>query len=228
MLYGYMNHITTVPIPLTFFQLKIKILLIISISVLAIFTVLEGKTLWVNGSLILMNMTHDKSWYAWESDWVTRYNEAIWLSQDGQYKEAKLLIAPLLNDTTIPRKAEIAEFYGDLIYSTSGSTGDTIRMYERSLTFAPNERVDAKIAYIKKLVDTKTGSWNIEKTITSTGNTESGSIEREAKKEELKKIATQRSEYLWNNIMSASDSRSALEHLVESAQSGSIDIVQDW
>lgn len=175
-----------------------------------------------------MNMTHDTTWYHGDDMWITRYNEAIWLSQNGQYKDAKILLTPLLNDTTIARKAEIAELYGDLIYSSSGSSGDTIRMYERSLTFAPSERVQYKIDYLKNPLKPKTGSWNIEKPSTNTGDTLSGASQREAKKAELEKISTQRSEYLRNNIISTSDSRSTLERLVESAQSGSIDVVQDW
>jgi tetratricopeptide (TPR) repeat protein len=80
---------------------------------------------------------------------VSRYNDAIWLSNSGRYTEAKALLAPLLNDTNISKKSEIAELYGDLIYTTSGSIDDTIRMYERSLSFSPSDRVTTKIAYIR-------------------------------------------------------------------------------
>ena len=93
-----------------------------------------------------------------------------------------MLIAPLLNDTTIEQKSEIAELYGDLIYTTSGSIDDTVRMYERSLSFAPSDRVIVKIAYIKQ--NQKTGSGNTD----TPEKTDSGSMEREARKIELQKI----------------------------------------
>ncbi len=210
------------------FPLKIKTILTIFIPLLCIFLVLEGKTLSINASLMLMNMSHNTAWYMGDALWVTKFNEAIWLSSRGKYSEAKSLLSPLLNDTTIPKKAEIAELYGDLIYHTSESAIDTIRMYERSLAFAPNDRIVSKIAYIKKQAETLSSSWSSDKSAPPLKTTSSGSREREAKKEELKKIATQRSEYLWNNIMSSSDSRSMLERLVESAASGSIEVVQDW
>ena len=114
-----------------------------------------------------------------------RYNEAIWLSGSGRYSEAKTLLAPLLNDTTIIRRAEIAELYGDLIYSTSGTLDDTIRMYDRSLSFSPSYRVTTKIAYIKQIQSQKTGSGNTEQS----PKTDSGSQVLEAKKAELQKTA---------------------------------------
>lgn len=71
------------------------------------------------------------------------------MTSSGRYTEAKALLAPLLNDTTIERRAEVAELYGDLIYTMSGSIDDTIRMYERSLSFSPSDRVTTKIAYVR-------------------------------------------------------------------------------
>ena len=130
-------------------------------------------------------MTQDMSKYVGGPTWVTRYNEAIWLSGSGRYSEAKTLLAPLLNDTTIMRRSEIAELYADLIYSTSGSLDDTIRMYDRSLSFSPSYRVTTKIAYIKHIQSQKTGSGNTEQS----PKTDSGSVMRDAKKAELQKTA---------------------------------------
>ena len=113
-------------------KLKLKILLIL-LSVLASFIVIERQMLITGVSLIYANLTRDMSHYTSDPAWVMGYNEAIWLSGSGRYSEAKTLLAPLLNDTTIIRRAEIAELYGDLIYSTSGTLDDTIRMYDRSL-----------------------------------------------------------------------------------------------
>jgi flagellar hook-basal body complex protein FliE len=101
-------------------------------------------------------------------------------------------------------------------------------MYERSLTFAPSVRVQSKIEYLKKPPEQKTSSGAIEKTNTNSGNTLSGSSERENKKTELEKTSTKRAEYLNNNVISVNDSRSTLERLANSVQSGSIDVVQDW
>lgn len=95
--------------------------------------VIERQSLITGVLLVYANLTRDMSHYTSDPAWVTRYNEAIWLSGSGRYSEAKTLLAPLLNDTAITRRAEIAELYGDLIYSTSGSLDDTIRMYDRSI-----------------------------------------------------------------------------------------------
>ncbi len=179
-------------------------------------------------SIALMNITQDTSWYQGDIMWITRYNEAIWLAHNAQYKDAKFVLTPLLNDTTIPRKAEIAELYWDLIYSSSWSVEDSIRMYERSLTFSSNERVQSKIDYLRMKTESKSGSWEIKETKTNTGTTLSGTTEKESKKAELQKTATQRAEYLSNNVISAGQYQSTLQQLIESAQSGSVGIVQDW
>jgi hypothetical protein len=105
-----------------------------------------------------MNIRQDVSWYQGDALWVTRYNEAIWLAKNKQYTEAKTALSPILNDLQNPKKAEISELYGDLIFSTSGTLADTLSMYERSLQFAPSERVSTKIEYIKKLTTTSSGS----------------------------------------------------------------------
>ena len=119
---------------------------------------------------------------------MTRYNEAIWLSGSGRYSEAKTLLAPLLNDTTIMRRSEIAELYADLIYSTSGSLDDTIRMYDRSLSFSPSYRVTTKIAYIRSKEQAKKNPPN-PLSQGGTQDSKSGSITLELKKTELQKTA---------------------------------------
>lgn len=150
----------------------------------AVFVVTERSSLLTGSSLILANLTHDMAHYSGGPAWVVRYNEAIWLSGSGRYAEAKTLLAPLLNDTTIEKRADIAELYGDLIYTTSGSIDDTIHMYNRSLSFSSSDRLIAKIAYIKMIQQqSKTGSGTPEKSI----KIDSGSVERETKKAELQK-----------------------------------------
>ncbi len=195
---------------------------------LGIFVLIEHQTLWNNGSLILANIYHDIRYYRGDSKWITRYNEAIWLSQNGKYTEAKFLLTPLLNDMSISKKAEVSELYGDLIYSSSWSIQDTLRMYERSLEFRASERVSKKIAYIKKMNPEKQLALTGSQSETSSGKTDSWSLEKNAKKEELIKTWEKRAEYLGNTIPWDTISRNELQKLIESAQSGSIEIVQDW
>ena len=152
------------------------------------FIVIEKQALITGGSLIYANLTRDMSYYTSDSAWVTRYNKAIWLSRSGSYAEAKMLLAPLLNDTTIARRAEIAELYGDLIYTTSGSIDDTMRMYERSLSFSPSDRVTEKITYIRNKEQVKKNPPN-PLSQGGTQDSKSGSIMLELKKAELQKTA---------------------------------------
>ena len=189
--------------------------------------IFEWKSLFINGSLILANYTEDASYFQWDEKWVTKFNQAVRLSQRWQYQEAKTVLSPILNDVAIPKKAEVAELYGDLIYSTSGSLTDVITMYERSVGFQSNDRVIRKIEYIKQLQNKPKPSpdpdSNPEKTPTSTG-----SDEIKNKKEELEKISKQRSDYLSNTNASQAEIRSELQKLIEFAQSGTTQNAQDW
>lgn len=157
-----------------------------------------------------------------------RYNEAIWLSQNGKYTEAKSLIAPLLNTINISKRAEVAELYGDIIYYSSGSIDDTISMYERALSINPNDRIIYKIRTIKSKLESQMWSWKIQENPISTGNTHTGSKEIESKKIELQKISKEREISLGNNSLSPIESRNTLERLIESAQSESPEKMQDW
>lgn len=189
--------------------------------------IFQWKAVFINGSLMLANYTGDASYFQWEEKWVTRFNQAIRLSQKWQFVEAKTLLSPLLNDTTIPKKAEVAELYGDLIYSTSGSLADTITMYERSLWFEQNERITRKIEYIKQLQKKSEPIPNPDKN-TDTTPTSSGSDEIKNKKDELEKISKQRSDFLSNSNSSQAEIRSELQKLIEFAQSGTTQNTQDW
>lgn len=128
----------------------------------------------------------------------------------------------------IPKKAEVSELYGDLIYSSSGSIWDSVRMYERSLEFQASERVVKKIAYIKKMNPEKQLSSTGSKFETSSGKTDSWTLEKNTKKEELIKTWEKRAEYLGNTILWDNISRNEIQRLIESVQSGSIEVVQDW
>ena len=186
---------------------------------------IERAALTANISLIMANMARDMSQYVGGPTWVVRYNQAIWLSGSGRYTEAKSLITPLLNDTNIVKRAEVSELYGDILYHSSGTLDDVIRMYERSLSYAPSDRVIAKIEYINRMRNQKTESGS---TNTQSGNTDSGSIERDAKKAELQKISQERAGYLGNSGLSQDGMRGELQKLIEYAQSGSSAITQDW
>ena len=189
--------------------------------------IFQWKALFINTSLIIANLTGDASYFQWEEKWVTRFNQAVRLSKQGQFLEAKTILSPLLNDTTIPKKAEVAELYGDLIYSTSGSLTDTITMYERSLGFASNERITRKIEYIKQL-QTKSEPVPAPDTNITNKPTSTGSEEIKNKKEELEKISKQRSDFLSNMTSSQTEIRSELQKLIEFAESGSVQYNQDW
>lgn len=194
---------------------------------LSIWTLLESKSLWDNGSLIIANIKQDISYYQGASTWATRYNEAIWLAKNGKYTQAKSLISPLLNDTTLPKKSEISEFYGDLIYAASGSIDDSIRMYERSLLFQQNERIKTKIDYIKNHMP-KTLSGSITETKVSSGSHQSWSLEKSIKKEELQKIGQQRANFLSNYTPSNDESQKNIKKLIELSSSETLQFTQDW
>lgn len=208
--------------------MKVKIPFIIFTIIISTYIVLEYKNIWNNWSLVLANIYQDISYYRGSELWITRYNEAIWLTKKQQYIQAKALISPLLNDTTQSKKSEIAELYGDLIYATSGSLDDSIRMYERSLSFTPNERISKKIEYLKKISPVKTLTWSTKDSLVSSGTTNPWSLEKIQKKEELQKIGKQRAEFLSNYTSSSDTSRKNIEKLLESANSDSIYIIQDW
>ena len=176
---------------------------------------IERDLLMTNTSLLIANMTRDMSHYSGSPSWIVRYNQAIWLSQSGQYIEAKDTLSPLINDTTLSKKSDIAELYGDLIYHSSGSLDDTLRMYERSLTFAPSDRVTEKITYIKNISKKKvSGSGTTEKS----PKIDSGSLIREEKKLELQAISQKRDEYLTTGIPKTS-LKSEIQRLIQSSQS---------
>ncbi len=191
-----------------------------------VFVVSERQSLIENSSLIYANITRDMTDSSHYPVWVSRYNEAIWKSNSGQYSDAKRILAPLLNDTNVTKKAEVSELYGDLIYSMSGPVDDSIHMYERSLSFSLSDRVHRKIAYIQQIQKhSQTGSWNTA----IAPQADSGSQMRDAKKIELQKTAWERDKYLWNSISPIWNNHSELNRLIERAQSSwSMTMTQDW
>ncbi len=129
-----------------------------------------------------------------------------------------------MNDTTLPKSGEIAELYGDLMYTTSGSVDEVIRMYERSLSLTPSDRVTSKITWIREQSRTeKTASGTTEKN----RETNTGSQDLDAKKKELQKTSAERGKYI-DMGASSQDGASTLRQLVESIRSGSTPITQDW
>lgn len=207
-----------------FFALKIKSFLIVPCIALVSIICIERDFLMDNLSLIVANTTHDMSHYSWELSWVARYNQAIWFSGSGRYEDAKKLLTPLLSNMSLPKSGEIAELYGDLIYTTSGSLDDVIHMYERSLSFAPSDRVTSKIAWIREQARSeKTATGITEKT----RETNTGSQDLDLKKTELQNTSAERGKYI-DMTTSSQDGASTLRQLVESIKSGSTPITQDW
>lgn len=101
-------------------------------------------------------------------------------------------------------------------------------MYERSLSFNPNDRIKEKIAYIQKVRPPKTLSGSISKTLTSSGTQNSGSLEKNIKKEELQKIGQKRADFLSNYAPSNDESQKNIKKLIELSTSEEAQFTQDW
>ena len=128
---------------------------------------------------------------------MVSFNTAIEFAQEHKYTEAKLALSPLLNDANNPKKSEIAELYGDLIYASSGSLDDAQRMYERAFDASPRSRLTEKIALLRREQEAKTGSGREESSSQEHDTaTASGQDSQALKKQELQKISSERSEYL--------------------------------
>lgn len=61
-------------------------------------------------------------------------------------------------------------------------------MYERSLSFAPNDRISKKIEYLKTQNIKINNSGSTQDTPSQSGSSSSGSLEKITKKQELQKI----------------------------------------
>lgn len=208
--------------------MKIKNLLLIIGIILGSYIVLDYRNILDTGWLILSNIYEDTSYYRGSEKWINKYNEAIWLTRNKKYSEAKSLIIPLLNNTNIDKKSEIAELYGDLIYITSGSINDSIHMYERSLSFASNDRINQKIEYLKSQNIKKNNTGSIQDSPSQSGSNSSGSLEKNIKKQELQKIWKQRAEFLSNYNPWSDGSKKNIEKLIESINSDEIYTIYDW
>ncbi|NRH21270.1 hypothetical protein HOO68_04465, partial [Candidatus Gracilibacteria bacterium] len=88
--------------------------------------------------------------------------------------------------------------------------------------------ISKKIEYLKKISPVKTLTGSTKDSLVSSGTTNPGSLEKIQKKEELQKIGKQRAEFLSNYTSSSDTSRKNIEKLLESANSDSIYIIQDW
>jgi len=61
-------------------------------------------------------------------------------------------------------------------------------MYERSLSFASNDRINQKIEYLKSQNIKKNNTGSIQDSPSQSGSNSSGSLEKNIKKQELQKI----------------------------------------
>ncbi len=61
-------------------------------------------------------------------------------------------------------------------------------MYERSLSFGSNDRINQKIEYLKNQDIKKNNSGSTQNAPSQSGSISSGSLEKIAKKQELQKI----------------------------------------
>jgi hypothetical protein len=121
-----------------------KILSLIIIPLL-LFVTLERD----NISLILVAYLKDSRYYIWQEVAIQNYNEAILLTEKGQYLEAKSLLQPILNTKDLHNPSDVYELYGDLVYSTSGNTGDTAVFYRRALEYRTSSRIEDKLRLLE-------------------------------------------------------------------------------
>ncbi len=177
-----------------------------------------------SGSLIVANITKNPDHYLWEDADIIGLNEAIWLSDEKKYIEAKNILLPLLNQAKPEYQSKISELYGDILSVSSGSVDDIIKVYERSYSYENIPRVMEKIQYFKNLAKK---SESTQSGLLSS-STSTGSFDADMRKKELNQISTMRSKYL-NNGPTIEESRSELMRLIqESADSWTPTIRQDW
>ena len=201
-----------------------KLLLIFGIGSLVL-SVLDYWYLVEEGSLLLSNITKNPTYYRWEDTGLIWLNRAIWLSDEKKYTETKNILLPLLNQAKPEHQAQISELYGDILYVTSGSLDDIIKVYERSNWFENEPRVIKKIDYFKNLKQNTSNSWSTANT--GSLSTNSGSNETDIRKNELNTISKERSKYL-NNWPTWEESMSELTRMMQSVESENVWVRQDW
>lgn len=74
-----------------------------------------------------------------------RYNNAILLAKNKQYKEAKSLLEPIIKSSGSLYSADIYELYGDLIYETHENPRESVVFYNQSLEYRDSVRVRRKL-----------------------------------------------------------------------------------
>ena len=111
-------------------------------------------------SLVIANIVQDMRLSTSRDEWITRYNESIWLIRDARYTEALTSITPLLTDQTVTHRAEVVELYGDLLWTLSGSHDLIRNSYVTSLEYHPLDRVQKKLQLLENSAtgSTATGS----------------------------------------------------------------------
>lgn len=119
-----------------------------------------------NLSLVLANRAGDMRYYIGAERSIHNYNEAVSLTQKGQYSEAKSLLQPILNEKTLTNPADVYELYGDLVYETKGSTGDVAVFYRRSLEYVDSLRVRTKLTLLDQV--------SLPREVSATGTTSTG------------------------------------------------------
>jgi len=101
-------------------------------------------------------------------------------------------------------------------------------MYERSLEYKEVSRVQKKIEYIKNLQKIPESATLSGEEINTQSPIQTGSTDIENKKKELNQISKQRSDFLSNSTASRSEIRGELQKLIEFAETGNSEYIQDW
>ena len=210
-----------------------KTLLLSIVAPTILFIILEWGSL-VNGfSLVLADITQNRGYYHGKNTWKPLYNEALRSAQSWNYTHAQSLLAPMLYDPTITERAGAAEVYGDMLYKSSGSLRDVIRIYEYSLSVQDIDRVKTKITLLKSLE--KTPDPESENTNSSpkniyanTGIIDTGSLDRTKKIQELQDLSATRWQYLRTDMSPVSSAQWEISRIIESLQTGTSATIQDW
>lgn len=163
-------------------------------------TILAGffrDNIFAQVSLLYAYSQQDMSYYQWSSLEVERYNEAVFESNKWHYDAAWSLISPLLSDKNFPKRAELAELAGDILYKQGKSRETIFTYYDLSLSLqSPNLRIEKKkqlIAWIDEITQSGSGDAVIEPPPTPTGT---WTQELQFKEQELKQISWRKNDFL--------------------------------
>ena len=102
------------------------------------------------GEYIWLWKSPQNSLFAIETD-ASRYNESLTLAHMWEYEPSKAILEDLVRTdpiTTLQNGGDLYELYGDVLYLSSGSTGDVLKLYTLASTSSRSDRIERKIALL--------------------------------------------------------------------------------